>query len=118
MSSSRVPAGLSLCAKRLWRAVTDEFELSPAELELLRSTLTALDRADQAAAVITAEGLTTTDRYGGARSHPAVDIEGRNRALFARGVAQLGIKATSESVQARVGAKPGPRARAARPRGR
>jgi len=97
--------------------VVDEFELSPAELELLRSALVALDRADEAAAVIAVEGVTTTDRYGGAKMHPACDVEARNRALYARFVAQLGVKATVESVAAaRVGAKPGPKPRAARSR--
>jgi phage terminase small subunit len=114
MTLPKAPAGLSRRSVRLWKAVLEEFELSPAELELLRSALVALDRADQAAEVITAEGVTTTDRYGGAKMHPAVDVEARNRALYGRFVAQLGVKATVESVRNRVGAKPGPRPRAAR----
>ena len=118
MTAPKTPSGLSRRAGKLWRAVVDEFELSPAEHELLRSALVALDRADQAAEVILAEGVTTVDRYGAPKAHPATDVEARNRALFARFVAQLGVRATVESASAasRVGAKPGPRPRTARPR--
>lgn len=114
MTLPKAPAGLSRRAVRLWKAVLEEFELSPAELELLRSALVALDRADQAAEVIDAEGVTVLDRYGTPKSHPAADIEARNRVIFGRFVAQLGVRATVESVSAaRVGAKPGPRPKAA-----
>lgn len=89
----------------------DEFELSPAELELLRNALVALDRADEAAAIIAAEGLVTVDRYGSPRTHPACDVETRNRTLYGRSLAQLGVKATPESVRHHHGAKPGPKAR-------
>ncbi len=92
MTLPKAPAGLSRRSTRLWRAVLEEFELSPAELEVLRSALVALDRAGQAAQVIAAEGVTTTDRYGGAKMHPACDVEARNRALYGRFVAQLGVK--------------------------
>lgn len=108
MSAQRTPAGLSRRSGALWRAVLEEFELSPAELELLRSALVALDRADAAAKVIDAEGVTVLDRYGTPKMHPAVDVETRSRTLYGRFVAQLGVRATVESVR-RHGAKPGPR---------
>ncbi len=110
MTIPKAPPGLSKRGAKLWRAVLDEFELSPAELELLRSALVALDRADEAAEVIAAEGVTSLDRYGSPKTHPAVDVEARNRVIFARFVAQLGVKATVESVR-RHGGKPGPKAR-------
>jgi hypothetical protein len=72
--------------------VLKDFELSPAELEVLRCALVSLDRADQAATVLDAEGVTVVDRYGSPKAHPAVDVEARNRAAFARMVAQLGVK--------------------------
>lgn len=114
MTTPRAPGELSKRSARLWRAVLDEFELSPAEVELLRSALIALDRADTAGAVIAVEGVTALDRYGSPKMHPAVDVEARNRALFGRFVAQLGVKATVDSVHARAGAKPGPRPKVAR----
>ena len=98
MSAPKAPDGLSTRARRLWRDVLAEYELSAAELEVLRSALVALDRADQAAAVVDAEGVVVVDRYGSPKAHPATDIEARNRTIFARLVAQLGVKVTPERV--------------------
>ena len=92
-----------------WRAVLDEYDLSAAEVELLRNALSALDRADQAAAIVDAEGVVTVDRYGSPKMHPACDVEARNRIIYGRFVAQLGVKATVESV--RHGARRGPKPR-------
>lgn len=88
----RKPEGLTVRSGRLWASVTAAFELSEAELEVLRCALEALDRADAAAEVVKREGVTVTDRYGTPKAHPAVDVESRSRALFARLVAQLGIR--------------------------
>jgi hypothetical protein len=85
-----------------------EYVLSSSEVEVLRQACIALDRADQAAGIVAEEGPVAVDRYGSPKAHPAVDIESRSRALFARLVAQLGIKAGPSSVP-RVGARPGPR---------
>jgi hypothetical protein len=86
------PRGLSARSRRLWRAVLAEFELSDAELAVLREALVSLDRADAAAAVVVAEGVLTRDRYGCWKANPATDVELRNRSLFARLIAQLGVK--------------------------
>jgi P27 family predicted phage terminase small subunit len=86
------PTGISARAKRLFRAVVRDYELSDAEVELLRCACEALDRADAAAKIVRAEGLTVLDRYGSPKTHPAVDVEARSRALFARFVGQLGVK--------------------------
>jgi len=67
------PKELTARAKRLWRAVVSEYELSPAEL-----------------------------------AHPATDIELRHRTLFARLVAQLGVKVEEDAGAGRV-ARRGPR---------
>lgn len=49
------------------------------------------DEAQSARATIAAEGLTTTNRYGNAVAHPAVAIEQRARADFARLLRQLDL---------------------------
>jgi hypothetical protein len=102
------PDGLSERAGRLWVAVMAEYELSDAEQEVLRCACVALDRADEAAAVVAAEGMVTLDRYKSPKVHPAADLEARSRALFARLVAQLGIKVeaveSSRTRQARAAA--------------
>ncbi len=112
MTLPKAPAGLSKRSAKLWRSVLDEFELSPAELELLRNALVALDRADEAAAIIAAEGMVTVDRYGSPKTHPACDVESRNRALYGRFLAQLGVKATPQSA-GHYRAKSGPKQRTA-----
>jgi P27 family predicted phage terminase small subunit len=87
-----VPRGLSARSRTLWRSVIREYELSDAEREVLRHACEANDRADQAAAVVREQGVTVLDRYGAPKAHPAVDVELRARGLFARLVAQLGVK--------------------------
>lgn len=91
MTGPRTPQGLSARSGRLWRSTIAVYELAAAELELLRGALEALDRADSAAEQLKSEGLTVEGRYG-MRPHPCVEIETKNRALFGRFVAQLGIK--------------------------
>jgi|GEM_PF-1013425 hypothetical protein len=107
-----VPKGLSRRAGALWRAVGVDYELSPAEVEVLRQALVSLDRADEAARVLATDGLFSVDRYGSVRAHPANDLELRHRTMFARLVAQLGIKFDEEPVVRRSPrAKPGPKPR-------
>jgi hypothetical protein len=102
------PEDLSPSSQSLWDDVVAEYVLSAAELELLKQGLLALDRAEQARAVVDREGVTCLDRYGSPRTHPACDIESRNRALFARIVGQLGVRAT-RSQPKRLGAPGGRR---------
>lgn len=96
MSGPRVPAGLSERAGRLWKAVVVDYDLSAAELEVLRGAVECLDRADAAAKVVKREGVTTVDRYGCAKAHPALDAEMRARALFNAAVRQLGVRLVDE----------------------
>lgn len=103
------PKGLSASTRRLWRAVTGSYELSAAELEVLRQACVSLDRADEAAGVLASEGLFTSDRYGTRRAHPATDLELRHRTLFARLIAQLGVKIPAVAPVPRRGAQPGRR---------
>lgn len=66
------PRGLKAGGKRLWRAVTDEFEL--AELER----------------IVTAEGV-THDSPQGVRAHPALVEARQQRIILAKLVASLRI---------------------------
>lgn len=84
------PAHLSERAKELWRAVVPGQVSSPGRLALLQTALEALDRADQAAAVIEREGLLTGE---GKMKHinPLLKAEKDNRQLFARLWKDLGL---------------------------
>ncbi len=95
-SAPKAPTELSTRSKALWRQVLATFQLEPADCELLRCALVALDRADEAAKSIAKLGVVVDDRYGTPKSNPAVDIELRNRALVARIFGQLGIKSQAE----------------------
>lgn len=88
-----VPSHLSNEGKVLWRSVVSEFELSPAELRLLRLAIEALDRAEQARAVLSREGITYPDRWGKPRVRPEVAVERDARQAAARILQQLDIGA-------------------------
>lgn len=79
------PAGLSDRARTLWSSVVPSRAVSPGRLAMVTEALRALDRADQAAAAIQAEGLTfTTATTGAVHVHPLVKVERESRQLFAR----------------------------------
>ncbi len=85
------PADLTERSQTIWRAVA--FAGCPAgRLEALHSGLKSLDRADQAAAILDREGLTTTNKATGVvHVHPAQRIEKDARAMFHRVWDQLGL---------------------------
>lgn len=85
------PSGLSPRAVQLWRDLTDEYDFAAPDLALLGECCAALDRADEARAILDREGLSVTDRYGSPKAHPLLDAEVRARALFARLLAQLRV---------------------------
>ena len=105
------PTSLNRRSKALWREIFDEFDLSMGELRLLENALLALERADAAAELVNSEGIVTLDRFGQQHAHPALEIEARNRSLYARWLNQLGVKAPTAAPRRTTGAKPGPRAR-------
>jgi phage terminase small subunit len=72
--------------------VTREFLLETHQLELLRRTCEQIDRADQARAVLKAEGLTTVDRFGQPREHPAVGVERQAHVVIARLLRELNLE--------------------------
>jgi P27 family predicted phage terminase small subunit len=74
-----------------FRSVVKDFVLEEHHLRLLTLACRAWDRAEQARQLIEAEGLTTRDRYGTAKAHPAVAIERDCRTQFARMVRELDL---------------------------
>jgi P27 family predicted phage terminase small subunit len=92
--SERIPAPpghLSRRAKGLWRRIVAEYLLEPHQVELLRRACEASDRADEARGLLKADGLTTTDRYGQLKPHPAVNIERDARLGLARLLRELAL---------------------------
>ena len=109
MTAQKAPSSLSTRSGKLYAATLQEFELSPSEERLLEEGLRALDRADEASAIVAKLGLIVEDRYGCPKTNPAAEIELRSRALFARCLQQLGTKASLVAVRPRlrnVGGRP------------
>jgi P27 family predicted phage terminase small subunit len=72
----RPPKHLSLTARKLWRDICASHEVAHAnQFALLRSACEAFDRAEGARQILAAEGITTKDRFGQLRAHPACAIE-------------------------------------------
>ncbi len=93
--SERLPAApshISGRAKGLWRALVKEFALEAHQLELLRRACEASDRADEARELLAGDGLTTVDRYGQVKPHPAVNIERDARLAEARLIRELALE--------------------------
>lgn len=88
---TRPPQHLSAESMRLWRSVLADYELERRHEAVLCTALEALDRMRQAQALIAAEGMTVTDRYGTPKAHPAVVIDRDSRNAFLRAMRELGL---------------------------
>jgi P27 family predicted phage terminase small subunit len=91
MKPVRAPQGLANSTAAWFRAVCRDYVLEEHHVRLLTMACRAWDRAEQARELLDTEGLTTRDRYGGARAHPAVMIERDCRTQFARLVRELDL---------------------------
>ncbi len=82
---------LSENARGLWNELRTDHE-SPGRLALLLTGLEALDRADQAKAIIDREGLTiVTESTGMSRAHPLLKVEKDARQQFIKVMLSLGL---------------------------
>ena len=99
------PKHLSAAARKWWRALVGEYEITDAAGRLLLATaLEAFDRMKAAGAVLDAEGVTFTDRYGQARPHPAATVEANSRSQMMTALTKLNLDL--EPLRDRVG-RPG-----------
>jgi len=88
------PAPVVLTGERLklWNDVRSRFVLEPASENILRNACESLERAAQAAEIVSRDGATFTDRFGAVRAHPAVAIERDFRGLAARQLEKLAAR--------------------------
>ena len=77
---------------RLWADVRARFMLEPASENILRNACESLERAAQAAELVTRDGATFVDRFGAIRANPAVAIERDFRGLAARQLEKLAAR--------------------------
>ncbi|GAA1118183.1 hypothetical protein GCM10009670_04230 [Citricoccus alkalitolerans] len=90
MTEYRAPRGLKTSGKKLWQAVTDEFDLQDHELTILKEACRTVDTLDGLQTIVDRDGLTMTSPQG-VKAHPAL-VELRNqRVTLAKLVASLRI---------------------------
>ena len=86
------PTHLSAAAKKLWDAILNEFSVDDAAGQtILRVSLEAFDRSQDARKAINKDGMTVTGRDGQKRSHPLLTVERDNRAAFLAGLKALNL---------------------------
>lgn len=91
-SKPKAPSHLAEPTKRWWRAVVAYYALEPHHIRLLTLAGDAWDRANQARALLAAEGITyTDDRSGTPRAHPAIAIERDSSIRIARLIRELDL---------------------------
>lgn len=85
------PADLASRGRKFWREITGQFELTKAELEILREVCRTLDDLDRLAACVLADGAMTTGSAGQPVVNPAMAEARGSRALLHRLVAALNL---------------------------
>lgn len=79
MSTPRTPPGLAPAGRRLWRDVTDRFDLAQHELRVLLEACRTADDLDKLHEITQHEGL-VVDGPQGKKAHPAA-VEARQMRL-------------------------------------
>ena len=93
-AAQKPPRGLCAEARRFWKKVTGEYMIDdPGSLLVLTSACEALTRMKEAQDIIAKEGMTTTDRFGQSKCHPAVLVERDSRAAMLAALKQLQLEA-------------------------
>jgi phage terminase small subunit len=80
--AQKAPPGLHAAAKQFWTKVLAEYLIDdPGSLLILTSACEAMSRMKQAQQLVDKEGMTTTDRFGQAKCHPAESSSGCPRLI-------------------------------------
>lgn len=86
----KLPAGLKAGGRKLWRSVTDEYELGEHELSILLEASRTVDALDALENIVREEGVTNVSPQG-VRAHPALVEARQQRVTLAKLVASLRI---------------------------
>lgn len=97
MSDRRAPSGLGAAGKRLWDAVTQEFDLAEQELALLEQAARTRDVIATLDGVVKRDGPLSASSQG-VRIHPAIAEARQQRLALARLLATLDVPALEEDV--------------------
>lgn len=96
---TEAPKHLSEESKTLWDWAVLNFELSEAELAILRSACVMLDEAEKARKTLEAQGRFYQGNGGVRRAHPAVGALHDALTAAVGFLAKLGLNATPERVR-------------------
>lgn len=95
MKNSNLPrptkGKLSREAVKWWNRIVEEWDLDPGALLILENALECFDRMRQAQAIIARDGITTTDRFGQVKQHPATLVERDAKAGLLRALRALNL---------------------------
>jgi P27 family predicted phage terminase small subunit len=100
------PKYLSPEAKKLWRKLNEEFDLSDSASQiLLESVCSAMDRWQGARKILARDGPTINDRWGTKKVHPCVAVERDAKSTMRAALHELHLDL--EPLQERPGRPPG-----------
>jgi P27 family predicted phage terminase small subunit len=85
------PVHLGPRGKAFWNETLSAYAMDETDLPLVQAAAEQLDRAESARLQIEREGLTTKDRFGQVKSHPAVEIERQAHLAYVRIRRELGL---------------------------
>lgn len=95
------PRGLKMGGKRLWNAVSGDFELAEHELSVLLEAARTVDALNALEKIIQDEGVTNVSPQG-VRAHPALVEARQQRVTLAKLVASLRIPLDDEQSTGRL----------------
>ncbi|MEP7307326.1 MAG: P27 family phage terminase small subunit [Acidobacteriota bacterium] len=89
---AKAPAGLSAEAKRRWRALVEEYQITDAAgLQILQTHCEAFDRMRDCQRAIKKDGLVSTDRFGQQKAHVLTSVERDARVSMLSSLKQLNL---------------------------
>ena len=91
----RAPVGTGLAGRKLWKSVTDEYQLEQHEIQLLTEAVRTVDLLDTLEGIVKAEGA-VVDSPQGVKAHPAAVEARQQRVTLARLLAALRLPAGEE----------------------
>jgi hypothetical protein len=97
----KTPSGLKAGGRKLWRSVTDDFELGEHELSILLEAARTVDALEALEKIVRDEGVTNVSPQG-VRAHPALVEARQQRVTLAKLVASLRIPLEDEQEAARL----------------
>jgi hypothetical protein len=110
----KAPAGLAVAGKRLWSALTADYEFGPAELATLELACRQADDVALLEQVVAADGVVTTGSKGQVRAHPALGELRLSRQALARLLGLLALPGEDDDTPRTAAGRRGQKAARAR----